>query len=55
VTRSSISLFQDILAQPLVRAQRQEEVLLLLPEANATREGERIENMDVSPQQVGGT
>ncbi|GAU08677.1 rod shape-determining protein MreC [Desulfoplanes formicivorans] len=55
VTRSSISLFQDILAQPLVRAQRQEEVLLLVPEANATRIDDRIDNMDVSRQQVGGT
>ncbi len=40
VTSSPISLFQDILAEPLVRPQRQEEVLVLLPEDNATRAGD---------------
>ncbi len=37
ITRSPISLFQDIVAQPMISLQGQEEVLILITDSNATR------------------
>ncbi len=46
VTRSPISLFQDIFAQPVVQPQKQQEVLVLLPhkQAEAVPEAEEAAN-----------
>jgi rod shape-determining protein MreC len=53
VTCSPISLFQHILAQPLIRPRMQEELLLLLPEVNATCDGDEAAPGTVSGQGAG--
>jgi rod shape-determining protein MreC len=55
VTCSPISLFQHILAQPLVRPKMQEELLLLVPEANATCAGNQDEEETLPDQGAGAT
>lgn len=55
VTGSPLSLFQHILAQPLVRPKMQEELLLLLPEDNATCVRDEIKDTTLIDQSMGAS